>query len=151
MPRVVCPGCGAIVQLQSVSRSAEEFCNACDFPLFWADGAELRQDDDASMGLAVRRRPGTGGRQLVVSEDCPVCQEPNRPTAVFCQRCGAEMHPPPPPRAPPEPPPAPAFAPPPPAPVPTYVWWRDWWLLAALIVLLVLLIITVITVIVARR
>ena len=43
--------------------------------------------------MVVRRRPGTGGREIPSHEPCPVCREPNRVTAVFCQRCGADMHP----------------------------------------------------------
>lgn len=141
MPRVDCPNCGAVVELHGLSRTADEFCPTpgCDYPLFWARGTAAEVVDDAPAEQVVRRRPGTGGRTLLSPERCPVCREPNRPTAVFCQRCGAEMHPePPPPPPPPEPPP-----PPPPAPLYyRYSLWSDWRVVAVLLVLLVVFLLT---------
>ncbi|MGH9226698.1 MAG: hypothetical protein ACRD2W_23575 [Acidimicrobiales bacterium] len=143
MPQLACPGCGAVVDLPHLNRSSEEFCPSCDFPLFWAGGSG-RADEEGSLALAVRRQPGTGGRQLVATETCMVCQELNRPTAVYCRRCGAEMHPAPPPvtavldpeaspaaRAPFTAPSAPSLAPQAPRP-----WWRGWILVALLFFIL---------------
>lgn len=143
MPRLSCPGCAAVVDLPDLNRSSEEFCPACDFPLFWA-GAGARPDEEGSLALAVRRRPGTAGHTLVATETCPECQELNKPTAVYCARCGAELHRRP---APVEPladtEPATAttpYNPPlPPAPAPVDAsrpWWRGWLLVALLFFLL---------------
>lgn len=151
MPRVDCPACGAVVELDSLSRTANEFCPTpgCDYPLFWAKGTVAEVETDRPAEEAVRRRPGTGGRNVPSPEPCPVCREPNRPTAVFCQRCGAEMHPPP---APPEPPaPEPVVVPAPPPPVyrrPSP--WSDWRVIAVLLVLLVTLMLTASLVLLSR-
>jgi len=148
VPRIACPGCGAVVDLPAMSRSSEEFCPSCDFPLFWAGGGG-RHDDEGSLALAVRRRPGTSGRQLVATETCPACQELNKPTNTYCQRCGAELHPSPPPVTPVIAEPAveaPPYSPPPPRPAPTPApappraeprpWWRGWIVVALLFLLL---------------
>jgi 2-polyprenyl-6-methoxyphenol hydroxylase-like FAD-dependent oxidoreductase len=150
VPRVDCPSCGATVQLSSVARSADEFCPTpgCDYPLFWAPVTTQYEDIDAApAGEVVRRRPGTGGRELLSPEPCPACREPNRPSAVFCHRCGAEMHPAP---APPDvlAPRPPALEAPPsePAPPPPVLRrlspWLDWRVIAVLVVLLVILMLT---------
>jgi hypothetical protein len=135
------------VELSTVARSADEFCPTpgCDYPLFWARVATRQLDDneDAPAADVVRRRPGTGGREAHSAEPCPQCREPNRPAAVFCHRCGADMHPepvaPPEPPAPPAEPPSP---PPPPAPAPRLSPWSDWRVIAVLVVLLVVLMLT---------
>ena len=144
MPIVACPACGAVVELNSLSRTADEFCPTpgCDYPLFWAKGTAAEVVVDRPADEAVRRQPGTGGRHVVSPEPCPVCREPNKPTAVFCQRCGAEMHPAP---APPEPPPPPEPEPAPPPRLPLYrnpSPWSDWRVIAVLVVLLVTLMMT---------
>lgn len=160
MPRIVCPGCGATADMPKLARSSDEFCRSCDFPLFWADGNVRPPDDDEPLGMVIRRQPGAGGRQLVAIETCPECQELNRPTAVYCQRCGAEMHPVPPPVqpthfeppvAPPAPTPAPALpaaatrAPPAPA-----SWWRAWLVVALLLAILVTVAVASVIVLAAR-
>jgi hypothetical protein len=142
MPRLSCPGCAAVVDLPNLNRSSEEFCPSCDFPLFWA-GAGARPDEEGSLALAVRRRPGSSGHQLVATETCPECQELNKPSNVYCHRCGAEMHPQAPlvtavARTVQAPPPAPD-APTTPlaqAPVEVRPWWRGWLLVALLFFLL---------------
>jgi hypothetical protein len=150
VPRVDCPNCGAVVELHSVTRTADEFCPTpgCDYPLFWARGTTADADFGPPAEEVVRRRPGTGGRQVPSPERCPVCRELNRPTAVFCQRCGADMHPPPPPPpAPPAPPPAPPAAPPfyrRPSP------WSDWRVVAVVLVLLVTFLLTATLLVVNR-
>ena len=147
MPRIGCPSCGAVVDLRTVARTADEFCPTpgCDYPLFWARVKPGQVDDgEAPAGAVVRRRPGTGGRDVLTAEPCPVCREPNRPAAVFCHRCGADMHPapapPPAPAAPP--PPEPVPSPPPPEVVKRRSPWADWRVIAVLVVLLVMLMLT---------
>ena len=141
MPRLACPGCGAIVDLASVTRSSEEFCSSCDYPLFWA-GSGPRPDEEGGLGLKVRRYPGTSGRQAIAFETCPACQEPNKPTNTYCQRCGAELHPVAPlvtptllPASGGEATPLAAPTPPPAAPAP-HPWWKGWMVVAILFLLL---------------
>jgi len=156
VPVVDCPNCGAVVELRSVTRTAEEFCPTpgCDYPLFWARGAASDAATNDPAGTVVRRRPGTGGREVPSREPCPECQEPNRITAVFCHRCGAEMHPAPVAPAPLPPPPRPER----PAPVPVTddtgrrrrSPWSDWRVIAVLVVLLVMLEMTASLVLLSR-
>src|SRR5690606_16933903 len=119
-------------------RDADAFCRRCDYPLFWARGAVTALTSDEG-GEGLRRLPGTAGRQDEVAIPCRICREPNRPAAVVCIRCGAEMAAPPPPA--PEPIPEPAPAPPPPEPEPEpEAASRLWlWLTIAGVVGLVLL------------
>jgi hypothetical protein len=106
------------------------------------------EDYTAPAEAVVHRRPGTSGREVASAERCPVCREPNRLTAVFCHRCGAEMHPPP---APPEPPPQPApAAPPPPPPYVRPSPWSDWRVIAVILVLFVTLMLSATLVLVDR-
>jgi hypothetical protein len=147
---VGCPSCGAVIELRGTTRTAEGFCPTpgCDYPLFWAEGALPEEDYTAPAEAVVHRRPGTGGREVASAERCPVCREPNRLAAVFCHRCGAEMHPPP---APPEPPPQPAPAPlPPPDPEARPSPWSDWRVIAVLLVLLVTFLLSATLVLVDR-
>lgn len=135
---VTCPGCGTISRFEEVRREADAFCRRCDYPLFWARGA-ITALDPGEGGEGLRRLPGTAGRLAEAAISCRVCREPNRPSAVICIRCGAELAPPPEPEpAPPPPPPAPAPPPPPePEPEPASRWWL--WLTIAAVVGLVLL------------
>jgi hypothetical protein len=118
-----CPGCGTVVSLVAIEATADEFCRVCDYPLFWAEQAQVRaaaaESDNAALAAARLRRPGAAGRQIPVGAACPSCGEINAADAAFCHRCGSSMHPEPvvvveeivvvePP-------------PPPPPPVP---WWR---------------------------
>lgn len=153
VPRVDCPSCGAVVELQTLSRTAGEFCPTpgCDYPLFWARGPASVADDDPPAMAVVRRRPGTGGRELPSFERCPACQEPNRVTAVFCQRCGADMHPAPVAPAPPPPPSRPENPPPPPPEAPRRSPWSDWRVIAVLVVLLVTIELTASLVLLSRN
>ncbi|HVF13313.1 MAG TPA: hypothetical protein VM942_01870 [Acidimicrobiales bacterium] len=152
MVRVDCPNCGAVVELRSLSRTAEEFCPTpgCDYPLFWVRGlADVVEDDPPDMQV-VRRRPGTGGLTIHSHEPCPVCKEPNRLTAVFCQRCGSDMRPAPAPPAPLPPPPRPERPPPPPPTPARRSRWSDWRVIAVLVVLLVTLELTASLVLLSR-
>jgi hypothetical protein len=142
-----------VVELKSLSRSAEEFCPTpgCDYPLFWTRGTAGAVVLDAPDMEVVRRRPGTGGREIVSPEPCPVCHEPNRVTAVFCQRCGAEMHPAPVAPQPLPPPPRQERPPPPPPPEQNRSPWSDWRVIAVLVVLLVMFELTASLVLLSRR
>lgn len=115
--RIECPGCQVPTDLDRAEARAESFCPRCDYPLFWAVDEEHAVVERAGNGAdqldpTLRRRPGSAGRRAP-GEPCRACGELNLRRAVFCIRCGTELHPPPP--APPEPEPAPA--PPVPAPV----------------------------------
>jgi hypothetical protein len=142
MADVICPECGVVTELETIERSAKEFCSHCDFPLFWAPTARALSSAELDGGT-LRRLPGAGGRMRVGSRVCPACGELNPLGNVYCLRCRSELDPkppePPPPPAP-EPPPPPPPAPPPPPPEPRLAWW--WLLVAAgalaLVVLLVL-------------
>lgn len=153
MPRIECPSCGAVTDLQAVRHAADEFCMSCDFPLFWArreepdlalDGA----DEDQVVAAVVRRRPGTGGRQVLEGEPCPVCNELNAPRNVYCQRCGADMHPaPPPPPAPVvEEAPLPVSAP----PAPEAPRRRETWIVVAVVALATILAVQLVVLILAE-
>jgi hypothetical protein len=150
VPPVGCPSCGRVIEVGKTTRTAEGFCPTpgCDYPLFWATGALPEEDYTAPAEEVVHRRPGTGGREMPSAERCPVCREPNRVNAVFCQRCGADMHPAP---APPEPPPAPPAAPAPPGP--PYVRpspWSDWRVILVVLVLVVAFLLSATLVLVDR-
>lgn len=135
---VTCPGCGTVSRFEEVRRDADAFCRRCDYPLFWARGAVTALTSDEG-GEGLRRLPGTAGRQDEVSVPCRICREPNRPAAVVCIRCGAEMAAPPPPAPAPIPEPAPAPPPPEPEPEPEPASRLWLWLTIAGVVGLVLL------------
>jgi hypothetical protein len=113
MIRLDCPRCGQPNEVQHLGRSADEFCTNCDYPLFWAElDSEVADVAFSGAGLldqSVRRLPGTAGRVDVEGEPCRRCGERNRPNAVFCSRCGIELHPAP--QAPPIPEITPPIAP----------------------------------------
>jgi hypothetical protein len=127
--RVTCPECGATQDVQLNRRDAVDFCERCDFPLFWAPQRVTRDRDGSAEAESLRRLPGTVGRRTLASVQCPHCAEPNTVSAVVCVRCERSMHPV-------QPPPPPLVAAPPP-PEPVVVeppretpWWV--WLLVAL-------------------
>lgn len=138
---VTCPSCGATARVTLNRREANDFCQTCDYPLFWTPSKIFREssgDGDDSL----RRLPGTVGRATLASLSCPTCAEPNALSAQTCVRCGNPMHlvve-----KAPPPPPPAPVVeAPPAPEPVKKVAWWV-WAMLilgaATLIALIVLI------------
>jgi len=94
MPVVVCPYCRN--DKQSVADPPtygdEEFCDRCDYPLFWAPR-------DASASLAVAggppqaayRSPGVEGRSTDDAVICKNCLEPNVPSNPFCVRCSKDL------------------------------------------------------------
>ncbi|HSL59071.1 MAG TPA: hypothetical protein VK866_14595 [Acidimicrobiales bacterium] len=113
--------------VRTLQRSSEEFCDQCDFPLFWADsaGAQLDPSQVDVADTTLRRLPGAEGRFAEATEVCPTCGELNFLGVTHCVRCGGPMELPyEPPPAPPEPP-----APPPPpepavaAPPLSWIWW----------------------------
>jgi hypothetical protein len=134
--RVQCPGCGAAADFDHVEQSAAEFCAGCDYPLFWALPDDVADDEvqaeRSTRGAGVldpslRRRPGAAGRVVLGGEACRACGEPNPSNAVYCLRCGVELHPAPEPEPVPEPQPIAEPEPEPepvpePARVPIGVW-----------------------------
>lgn len=139
--QVTCPECGSVQDVHLNRRDAVDFCRRCDFPLFWTPSRVTRDRDLGSQSEALRRLPGTVGRNTLASVACPHCAELNVVSAQDCIRCGLTMHP-----VAPPPPPPPVMAPPPPPPVVVEpergVPWWVWLLLAlgtvAIVVLVVL-------------
>ena len=90
--QVTCPECGRVAMVTLTRRESVDFCESCDYPLFWTpnrillDAASLYDD-------SLRRLPGTVGRVAIASLPCPHCAEPNQVTAVNCVRCGRPLHP----------------------------------------------------------
>jgi hypothetical protein len=115
---VTCPECGTVARVTVNRRESHDFCVNCDFPLFWTPSQVVRDDSDAAAHAALKRLPGTAGRQTIGSMACPVCNEANPINGVTCLRCHADLHP-----AAPAPKPEPV-APPPPvaAPAKPSIW-----------------------------
>jgi hypothetical protein len=140
---VTCPECGATQQVQVSRREAADFCERCDFPLFWVSQRVTRDREDGGGTESLRRLPGTVGRRTLASVPCPHCAEPNTVRAVVCVRCELPMHP----VAPPPPPPE---LPPPPLPAPVEVvpergtpWWV--WVIVGVFAVTVLVVVLVLT------
>lgn len=98
---ITCPECSASAMVEFTRRDALDFCQRCDFPLFWARDQVVISDPVDSNDDALRRLPGTLGRVVIASAPCPHCNEPNLPTATLCVRCGLSLQasaPPAPPR-----------------------------------------------------
>lgn len=150
MALVSCPGCGQAVEIDRFHRDAGEFCDSCDFPLFFTSGGldedELVEPARGPSAPAHRRLPGTAGRDDLVGEACPACSELNLAGADYCHRCGAPMvtapEPAPTPVAP-APAPTPDMPPPAPAPDVPFPWVP---VVALGTLILVLLIIAAVTV-----
>jgi hypothetical protein len=131
---ITCPECSASAMVDPTRRDALDFCQRCDFPLFWArDQLVFSQPMDSSDD-ALRRLPGTLGRVVIASLPCPHCNEPNLPTATVCVRCGLSMQADAAP-APPRPQPVPLPEPLAPLEDEPHRWWI--WLLVLLTLLLV--------------
>lgn len=133
---ITCPGCGASSMVELTRRDALDFCQRCDFPLFWARDQVVIGEPIDSNDDALRRLPGTLGRVVIASAPCPHCNEPNLPTATLCVRCGLSLQASAPP-APPQPRPRPMVVEPPMEPLEDerHRWWI--WLLVLLTLLLV--------------
>ena len=89
----VCPSCGAAAAVDYTRRDADDFCRACDFPLFWSRDRVVALSSGGPDEAGLRRLPGTAGRAALASLLCPSCAEPNPATGVTCLRCGADLHP----------------------------------------------------------
>jgi hypothetical protein len=137
--QIVCPECGTAAAVILNRRDAGDFCRVCDYPLFWTPSAVVR-DHGPGAGDALRRLPGTGGRQTVASVPCPTCAEANPISATTCLRCGGPMVivPEPAPAPAPEPVAAPAPVPPPAKPFP---WW---WVAAGVLTVAVLVVLLIV-------
>ncbi|MCU1375300.1 MAG: hypothetical protein JWO68_2586 [Actinomycetia bacterium] len=146
---IMCPSCGTATELDRLSRTADEFCKKCDYPLFWAPVpttlATLGGEETAETTL--RRLPGAGGRRAVASVPCPTCAELNAPTSLVCHRCNGPMvlvEPEPEPEPEPELEPMPA---PEPITIPderSNAWW--WVALAVGLVLVTVLVVLLVAV-----
>lgn len=89
---VTCPSCGTVAHIFASRRGSADFCRSCDYPLFWA--VERVAPPASQVGdNGLRRLPGTAGRAALASLQCPVCTEPNKPSAQLCVRCGAVLRP----------------------------------------------------------
>jgi hypothetical protein len=133
---MTCPECGESQMIDPAQRRAEDFCQRCDFPLFWARNAVVPLTTDET-GASLRRLPGTVGRAATASVACPHCGEPNSPTAIICIRCSQPMilaQPEP------EPEPEPVYIPPPPEPEPE-PGFPLWWVVGASAALVIITII----------
>lgn len=145
MDSVTCPECGTRAGVTINRRESADFCQTCDFPLFWTPAAIVRDRANRTAEESLRRLPGQRGRASVASMPCPHCSELNAITAQVCVRCGLPMRivaPAPVFELPPPPAPAPVVLPP--EPEPGVSWWV-WALLAlgaALLIALVVLIAT---------
>lgn len=132
---ITCPECGAPGMVELTRRDALDFCQRCDFPLFWSRDQVVVSEPLDSSDDSLRRLPGTLGRVEIASVPCPHCNEPNLPTASLCVRCGLSMQ-----ASTPLPPPRPVAVPLPEPPMepledePSH--WRLW-LLVLVTVLLV--------------
>jgi hypothetical protein len=102
---VTCPTCGTVSQLD-VNREAQAFCRVCDYPLFWirAAGSGEGESGVGDEG-GLRRLPGTAGLVTVATVSCWNCDERNPINAIYCIRCGLNLHPAPPEYHAPAPPP----------------------------------------------
>lgn len=88
-----CPSCGTIGTVDYARRDAAAFCGACDFPLFWSKDRVVPMSADGPAPGALRRLPGTAGREALASLLCPECDEPNPATGELCVRCSAVLRP----------------------------------------------------------
>jgi hypothetical protein len=102
---VTCPTCGTVTQLDDVNREAKAFCKVCDYPLFWIRSAGTGEGEGGATGDGLRRLPGTAGLVTVATVSCWNCDERNPINAIYCIRCGLNLHPAPPVYEPPPPPP----------------------------------------------
>jgi hypothetical protein len=139
--RIDCPQCGTTSVVEFARRDAEGFCRVCDFPLFWARDRVEPPAGDAPADSGLRRLPGTVGHASLAALACPVCNEPNQPSARICVRCGSDMHPVV--VAPPPPPPAPEPEPEP-EPIPEPTRWRWWPIVVAAAVAIAVLVVLLI-------
>jgi hypothetical protein len=88
-----CPNCGTVGAVDYARRDAAGFCPACDFPLFWSKDRVVPMSSDGPAPGALRRLPGTVGREALASMLCPECDEPNPATGERCVRCDALLRP----------------------------------------------------------
>jgi hypothetical protein len=139
MPDIECPGCGTVTRLDTIGRTADEFCPKCDYPLFWAPAALAAPAiEGGPLDTSLRRLPGTAGRTMVATIVCPTCAEPNPVRNELCHRCRGILRPEPEPEPAPAPPPPPPQLyvppPPPPPPPPKRLIWP--WVLLVLLLML---------------
>lgn len=140
MPEIQCPECGRTAEFVAIRRFKDEFCQHCDYPLFWAPSSVPATSPGVNSDATLRRLPGAGGRHRVGTKVCPTCGELNPITETHCLRCRNDLDPKPvePPPAPPPPKPAPRPAPPEPEPE------RNWWIWVVIAVCVILAVLALI-------
>ena len=137
---VTCPECGEMATVDAARRDAQDFCQNCDFPLFWARSTVVLPSGQET-GASLRRLPGTVGRAATAALLCPHCGEPNSPAAQTCVRCLLSLHP-----VEPPPPPVPVYfapVPPPPEPEPVDRQFPLWWVLLVAVCVLAIVAVVV--------
>jgi hypothetical protein len=112
--------------IESFKRSADEFCEWCDYPLFWAPAAVLETANSSASDGARRRLPSVGGHQSIGSRECRGCGELNALDATICWRCNIELDVPEAPRV--------IEVPDLPAPPPPIIDQPPWWRYLVLVV-----------------
>lgn len=141
MVTLTCPDCGSDHDLPVLDRTAECFCDECDYPLFWAPAAgALGYSEGEESDDALRRLPGTGGRTLLVSLACPDCGERNPASGMNCTRCSVLLRPVPVVVTEPEPVIEPVVIAPPPPPPPARPFPWFWVLLGAGLIFVTILV-----------
>jgi hypothetical protein len=90
--QVTCPECGRVSMVTLTRRESVDFCESCDYPLFWTPN-KIMLDASGLYDDSLRRLPGTVGRVSITSFPCPHCAEPNQVTAADCVRCGLPLQP----------------------------------------------------------
>ena len=103
MTPITCPNptCKHVVNypdgFTTFNRGSDDFCPACDTPLFWVPSPNSRAANGTGSDEARWRLPGAGptGQSALGSRACPVCHERNTLKAVHCFRCHNLLDPPP--------------------------------------------------------
>lgn len=79
---ISCPRCARESTLATpMQRSADEFCVACDYPLFWAPVSERTES-----GFEEPR-----GTEQLPDGSCERCGRENPPGSRFCNVCGEQL------------------------------------------------------------
>lgn len=93
-----CPGCLLRKPVKvPPQRTADQFCDNCDFPLFWAPEIErLTKADVEPAAVVAEAGPEVGAVEVVEApemEACAACGADNIVGVRYCANCSAELHP----------------------------------------------------------
>ncbi len=93
--RFACPVCGESVRLtRPINYSHDEFCNVCDFPLFWSEQAKELLARPSTVDVpAPTADPVADPAPVVETVACPECAAANALGAAYCSACGADIVP----------------------------------------------------------